>query len=116
MTADDRSTTVSELRQVVRHFVDERDWQKFHNPKNLSMSLAIEAGELMEHFQWLDLPESGAVSGDPARKHDVGEELADCLAYVLAIANAMEIDLSEALRAKMIRNAEKYPVPSDGDR
>ncbi|TWU35089.1 nucleotide pyrophosphohydrolase [Novipirellula artificiosorum] len=106
----DSETTVAELKAVVEQFVSDRDWHPFHNPKNLSMSLAIEAGELMEHFQWLTLPESAEVQSDPQRKHAVGEELADCLAYVIAIANAMEIDLATTLKAKMIRNAEKYPT------
>lgn len=105
----DQTTLVTELRDLVQQFVDERDWNSFHNPKNLSMSLAIEAGELMEHFQWLTLPEAGKIGDAPEQKHQVAEELADCLAYVIAIANAMDIDLSEALKAKMIRNAEKYP-------
>lgn len=105
----DSTTAVAELRQLVQQFVVERDWNSFHNPKNLTMSLAIEAGELMEHFQWLTLAESEKVAEDPTKKHEVAEELADCLAYVIAIANAMEIDLSDALKAKMIRNADKYP-------
>ncbi len=107
----DESTTVNELRDLVRRFVDERNWQKFHNPKNLSMSLAIEVGELMEHFQWLTLDEAADVASRPEKKHDVEEELSDCLAYIIAIANAMDIDLSESLAAKMARNAEKYPAP-----
>lgn len=105
----DQTTPVAELRRLVQDFVDERNWNSFHNPKNLSMSLAIEAGELMEHFQWLTLPEAGEVAVDSDKKQQVAEELADCLAYVIAIANAMNIDLSEALKAKMIRNAQKYP-------
>ncbi|MCA9136361.1 MAG: hypothetical protein KDB00_06375 [Planctomycetales bacterium] len=75
------------------------------------MSLGIETGELMEHFQWLTLDEAAAVKQDPVKKHDVGEELADCLAYILALANVMEIDVSSTLAKKMIRNAEKYPAP-----
>jgi len=111
MSKSDSTTTMEELKQIVQRFVDERDWRSFHNPKNLAMSLAIEAGELMEHFQWLTLAEAATVAEDAQRKHEVGEELADCLAYVLSLANAMELDLSDALRAKMIRNAEKYPLP-----
>lgn len=111
--SDDKATTVSQLRDVVQRFVDERDWRKFHNPKNLSMSLAIEVGELMEHFQWLTPEEAIDVADDPTKKHAAGEELADCLAYVIAIANTMEIDLSQALQAKMIRNAVKYPVSGE---
>ena len=98
--SDDATTTINQLRDVVQQFVDDRDWRKFHNPKNLSMSLAIEAGELMEHFQWLTPEEAIAVADDPAKKHAAGEELADCLAYVISIANTMEIDLSQALQAK----------------
>ncbi|MCG8650948.1 MAG: nucleotide pyrophosphohydrolase [Pirellulales bacterium] len=111
MTIDDPVTSVAQLRDLVKQFVEEREWNSFHNPKNLAMSLAIEAGELMEHFQWLSLPESARLADRPEQKHAVEEEVADCLAYILALANAMDIDLSTALRAKMIRNAEKYPVP-----
>ncbi|MEM6471045.1 MAG: nucleotide pyrophosphohydrolase [Planctomycetota bacterium] len=107
----DETTPVKELRDLVEAFVSERDWHSFHNPKNLSMSLAIEAGELMEHFQWKTLEESLQVQHDDQAKAEVGEELADCLAYVIAIANAMEIDLSETLAAKMKKNAIKYPAP-----
>lgn len=106
----DQSTNVQALRDLVQQFVAERNWHSFHNPKNLSMSLGIETGELMEHFQWLTLDEAAAVKNDPAKKHDVGEELADCLAYVLCLANVLEIDLSSTLASKMIRNAEKYPA------
>jgi NTP pyrophosphatase (non-canonical NTP hydrolase) len=107
--AHDQTTTVAELRDLVREFVRARDWEKFHAPKNLAMSVAIEAAELMEHFQWLDVEASRHVS-DPAARHAIGEELADVLSYCLALANAMEFDVSAIMRAKMIRNAEKYPL------
>jgi len=106
----DNSETVAELRQVVDRFVKERNWTQFHNPKNLSMALAIEAAELMEHFQWLDLEESRAVAQDPARLAAVAEELADVVCYALAMANELNLDISDAVRAKMIKNAEKYPA------
>ncbi|MEO1614725.1 MAG: nucleotide pyrophosphohydrolase [Planctomycetota bacterium] len=107
----DTLTTMADLRDLVEDFVAERNWHSFHNPKNLTMSLAIEVGELMEHFQWLTLEESASVSDDVDAKAAVGEELADCLAYVLSIANAMQIDLSSTLAKKMIKNAVKYPPP-----
>ena len=110
-SSTDESTPVQALRDLVEAFVAERNWHAFHNPKNLAMSLGIETGELMEHFQWLTLQEAAQLQQDADKKHAVGEELADCLAYVLAIANAMEIDLSSTLAKKMIRNAEKYPRP-----
>lgn len=105
----DSSTTVTDLRELVRRFVDERDWRQFHSPKNLSMSLAIEAAELMEHFQWIDIAESRRIAGDPAKLAAVGEEIADVLCYLLALANELEIDLSAAVRDKMVKNAAKYP-------
>jgi NTP pyrophosphatase (non-canonical NTP hydrolase) len=108
--SDDRTTTVDELRELVGRFVDERHWQPFHSPKNLSMSLAIEAAELMEHFQWLEIDESRAVRDLPQTLAMVGEELADVLCYALALANELDIDVATAMRQKMIKNAEKYPV------
>ena len=111
MNDTDRTTTVMQLRDLIQEFVDQRDWNVFHSPKNLSMSLAIEAGELMEHFQWLTIDEANSLKDDSDEKHAIGEEMADCLAYILSLANAMDIDLSSALRAKMVRNADKYPPP-----
>jgi NTP pyrophosphatase (non-canonical NTP hydrolase) len=106
----DNSVSVAELRELVNRFVEERDWSQFHNPKNLSMALAIEAAELMEHFQWLDVDESRAVAQDPSRVAAVAEELADVVCYALALANALNLDVSDSVRAKMIKNAEKYPA------
>jgi NTP pyrophosphatase (non-canonical NTP hydrolase) len=106
----DSSTTLAELRELVRRFVEERDWRQFHAPKNLSMSLAIEAAELMEHFQWIDIAESRRIADDPAKLAAVGEEIADVLCYLLALANELEIDLSAAVRDKMVKNAAKYPA------
>jgi NTP pyrophosphatase (non-canonical NTP hydrolase) len=106
----DSSTTIADLRQLVRQFVDERDWRQFHSPKNLSMSLAIEAAELMEHFQWIDIAESRQVKDDPAKLREVSEEIADVLCYVFALANELDLDLSAAIHDKMIKNAAKYPA------
>jgi NTP pyrophosphatase (non-canonical NTP hydrolase) len=106
----DSSTTLADLREIVRGFVEERDWQQFHSPKNLSMSLAIEAAELMEHFQWIEIAESRRVGDDPAKLAEVREEIADVLCYVLALANELNLDLSTALRDKMVKNAVKYPA------
>lgn len=106
----DSSTTLADLRDVVRRFVDERDWRQFHSPKNLSMSLAIEAAELMEHFQWIDIAESRHIGNDPGKLAAVRDEIADVLCYLLALANELEIDLSTAIRDKMVKNAAKYPA------
>ena len=89
---DDTQTSLQDLKEVVRHFVEERDWKQFHSPKNLSMSLSIEAAELMEHFQWITTEESRHF--EETAKAAAGEELADVLCYALAIANEMELDIS----------------------
>jgi NTP pyrophosphatase (non-canonical NTP hydrolase) len=110
MPASDANTTVAELRKIVADFVAERDWSQFHSPKNVSMALSIEAAELMEHFQWLTTEASRRLADDPQKLADVGEELADVVGYSFALANELGIDLSQAIRAKMIKNAQKYPA------
>ena len=107
---NDESTTISELREMVREFVAERDWQQFHAPKNISMALTVEAGELMEHFQWLTLDASRAIRDDQQAKQAVGEELADVVCYALAMANELDLDLASALEQKMAKNRLKYPA------
>ena len=107
----DIQTTLADLRRLVDRFVDERDWHQFHTPKNLAMSLAVEAAELMEHFQWLTAEQSRAVADEKDKLAAVGEELADVLCYVLAMANELGLDLSTSLREKMIKNRQKYPTP-----
>lgn len=107
----DSETTVAQLRQAVEQFVDQRDWHKFHTPKNLAMSLSIEAAELMEHFQWITAEQSRAVADQPEQLQAVGEELSDCLCYLLAMANELNLDLCSAFRDKMVKNGQKYPAP-----
>src|SRR3954470_6759564 len=88
-TLSDDKTTVAELRDLVRAFVAERKWEPYHTPKNLAMALAVEAAELMEHFQWATPEEAAALRNDPKRVAAAGEEVADVLAYVLAMADAL---------------------------
>ncbi len=109
-TATDATTTVAELRKVMADFVAERDWSQFHSPKNVSMALAIEAAELMEHFQWLTTEASRRLVDEPEKLAAVGEELADVVGYSFALANELGIDLSSAIRAKMVKNRQKYPA------
>lgn len=103
----DTFTTIQELKAIVNQFVAERDWERFHQPKNLAMSIAIEAAELMEHFQWTG-PESApdSITDDSP----VAQEIADVLAYTLRMAEVLGIDLSRALELKMVRNRLKYPL------
>ena len=107
---DDTQTTVAELIRLVDDFVAERQWERFHDPKNLSMAMAIEAGELMEHFQWLRSDELGSVKEDERKMAQIREELADIAAYLLSFASTMGIDVSSALEHKMKKNALKYPA------
>jgi dCTP diphosphatase len=106
----DSQTTLAELKRLVNDFVDRRDWHQFHCPKNLSMSMAIEAAELMEHFQWLSAEQSRGVTGQPQQLAAVAEELSDVLCYALALANELDLDLSTAIQQKMARNELKYPA------
>ena len=104
--ADDQ-ITLQDLKEQMATFVRERDWEQFHNPKNLSMSIAIEAGELMEHFQWQTVEQSKRL--DAAALQEIGEELADIVIYSLSMANYLQIDLSDTVLAKMEKNRCKYP-------
>ena len=106
----DALTTVGELRQAVAAFVNARDWQPFHTPKNLSMSIAIEAAELMEHFQWLTPDEALAAVGKPAERAAVADELADIVIYCLSLSNALDLDVSSAVLGKLQTNEGRYPA------
>ena len=107
---NDQETTVGEVRKLVDEFVAEREWHQFHSPKNISMALAIEASELMEHFQWITIDASRAIADEPKKLAEVAEELADVLSYTVAMANSLGIDLAATVEAKMIKNAKKYPA------
>jgi NTP pyrophosphatase (non-canonical NTP hydrolase) len=100
--------SLSDLRERLRQFAAERDWEQFHVPKNLAMSVAIEAAEIMERFQWLTPDESAALP-EPQRAA-VAHEIADVLLYLVRLADVLEIDLVEAALDKMAINARKYPA------
>jgi dCTP diphosphatase len=106
----DANTTVAELRERVLAFVHARDWEQFHSPKNLSMALAAESGELMEHFLWTESKASLGVARDPKKRPAIEAELADVVIYALEFANICGIDLAAAIGTKMTANAKKYPV------
>lgn len=106
----DSETTVAALKARVLAFVRERDWEQFHNPKNLSMALAAETGELMEHFLWATPEQSAAIAADPAKRAKIADELADVVVYALEFANITGLDVAAAIDRKMAANAVKYPV------
>ncbi|MEI6970085.1 MAG: nucleotide pyrophosphohydrolase [bacterium] len=106
----DTTTTVQDLKKMAAAFVGEREWGKYHRPKNLAMSIAIEAGELMELFQWLDQNESDVLLSNARSRKMVADEMADVLAFLLSLSNATGIDLAASFESKMAHNARKYPV------
>jgi NTP pyrophosphatase (non-canonical NTP hydrolase) len=110
MAFTDSSTTLAEIKTRVLAFARERDWEQFHAPKNLSMALAAEAGELMEHFLWATSEASRTIAQDAAKRRKIEEELADVVIYALEFANMTGIDVAAVIETKMAANAAKYPV------
>jgi dCTP diphosphatase len=101
-------TDLEALRTQLRAFAAARDWDQFHTPKNLAMALSVEAGELLEIFQWLTEEQSRSLS--PVARAAAGDELADVLLYLIRIADTLDIDLIAAANRKLAANANKYPV------
>ena len=106
----DPQTTVHSLREEVREFVRERDWEGYHSPKNLGMSIAIEAAEIMELFQWYSTEESRTLVEDEEVWSQVADEVADVIIYCLCLADAVDMDISTAVQAKLERSRSRYPV------
>ena len=100
--------TILELRDTLRQFAAERDWDQFHSPKNLAIALSVEAAELLEPFQWLK--DGTAAELGPERLAAVSEEMADVLLYLVMLADKLDVDLLAAARDKLEMNALKYPV------
>ena len=100
--------TLARLRADLRRFAAARDWQQFHTPKNLAMALAVEAAELLEHFQWLTAEQSARL--EARRRRAVAEEIADVLLYLTRLADVLGIDPLAAARRKLRANACKYPI------
>jgi dCTP diphosphatase len=100
--------SLSAIARVLRDFREARDWQRFHTPRNLAMSIVIECGELLEHFQWVS--DEDVAAHVAAREEDVAEELADVAIYVVQLAETLGISLADAIAAKIERNEERYPV------
>jgi NTP pyrophosphatase (non-canonical NTP hydrolase) len=103
-TADNLTSLARQLQQ----FADARDWGPFHSPKNLASALVVEAGELLEHFQWLTEDQSRQLM--PEKKQAVAHEMADVLLYLVQLSTVLGIDLMDAAQAKLLLNAQKYPV------
>ncbi len=104
------SLDIGKVKAYLRNFARERDWEKFHTPKNLVMALSGEVGELTELFQWLTPEESARVMEDPGMAEAIRQELADVMIYVIRLLDTLEIDVEQALWRKLKANAERYPV------
>ena len=104
----DENGEFAQLRDLVRVFVDERDWDQFHTPKNLSSALSVEAAELLEHFQWLQHGRLEELGAD--KLVQVRHEMADVLVYLVRLADKLDVDLVSAVQEKMVLNRAKYPA------
>jgi dCTP diphosphatase len=102
--------TIESILPLILAFRHEREWEQFHSPKNLATALSIEAGELLEQFLWRDNETVEGIQLDPKRMEAIRDEVADVLIYLLFLGNDLGIDLPEAIRAKVVKNAEKYPA------
>lgn len=101
-------SNLKELKQKLIEFRDERDWKQFHNPKDLSQAISIEASELLEHFLWISQEDSYKVV--ETNKEEIADEMADVLSFLLSLSDVTGIDLEEALLKKIEKNKQKYPV------
>lgn len=109
MSKNDGNTVVEELKGNVREFLREREWEKYHNPKDLAESICIEAAELLQIFQWATPQESEQFKNNPSKARQIREELADVVIYCLSIANTLNVDLTKAVLDKIEQNKKKYP-------
>ena len=105
MNSPSSRNELQKLRDHLRKFALEREWDQFHSPKNLAIALSVEASELLEHFQWLTEEQSRSLPLTEVRK-----EMGDVLLYLIRLADKLDIDLVEAAQSKLLENAEKYPV------
>jgi dCTP diphosphatase len=105
---NEQSASLEGLRDALRQFASDRDWNQFHSPKNLAIALSVEAAELLEHFQWT--PDAASENVSPDQRAGIREEVADVFIYLIRLADKLEIDLLAAASEKIRLNAEKYPV------
>jgi NTP pyrophosphatase (non-canonical NTP hydrolase) len=106
----DQEVKIHELKEKIKDFCDKRDWDQFHNAKELAVALSIEASELLEIFRWKNPQEVSELFNNPKKKEDIEDEMADIMYFLVRMAQRYNIDLSEALDRKMEKNEKKYPV------
>ncbi len=101
---------IEKIQRIIAEFARERDWDQFHNPKNLAMAMSVECSELLEEFQWLTPEQASNVMSDQDKAQRVSDELADVAVYLLRLADKLDIDIESAIHNKIDKNREKYPV------
>jgi len=106
---NDQKTNIQDLKDNIEAFVQKREWAQFHSPKNLAMSISIEAAELMEIFQWLTVEEAWKIADDPETFIHLKEEIADVMIYCLSLANRLDIDITMAIEDKVAKNEKRFP-------
>ncbi len=106
----DCETRIEEMKKTLREFVDERDWEQFHTPKDLAIAVSVEAAEVLEHFRFRDEKELAMYLADDENKKELGYELADVLSFLVRLADVTGIDLANALEEKIKKNSKRYPV------
>ena len=106
----DKETNLEELKELIRNFRRERDWGKYHTPKDLAEAIIIEAAELLEHVLWKTTDESKTLPTNHSKKAQMAEELADVIIYCLNFADITGIDIAQAVRKKIRKNSKKYPA------
>lgn len=108
--AKDHEKKIHEIKDFVKKYCEDRDWDQFHNAKELAIALSIEASELLEIFRFKSLKEVEEMFKDPKKKEEISDEMADVLYFLSRLAQKYDIDLSEAFERKMIKSAKKYPI------
>ncbi|MFW6055875.1 MAG: nucleotide pyrophosphohydrolase [Chloroflexota bacterium] len=106
----DKTTTMAELKDLIQVFVDEREWGKYHNSKDIALAINVEAGELLELFEWVREHEIPALLNNPDKRRRLGEELADIMILCLNLASAVGLDVADTMCKKLEMNRRKYPV------
>jgi len=108
--ATDSDTTLTDAKQMISRFVEERDWLQYHDPKNLVMAMMSEVGELADHFRWVNNTDSRALAISSEHATEVSDELADIMMFAIEFASVCDIDIASAITSKLEKNAERYPV------
>jgi len=111
METSDQNVTLEQMKVWVREFCEERGWDPYHGPKDLAIGLVTEASELLEIFRFVDEKKSLALVDEPASREKIADELADSIYFILRFSQMHGFDLSQSLKAKIIKNAKKYPAP-----